>query len=100
MRQGATNALLGSGDDHLPPCGLAGRTAFQDRCMPHRTTNRFNQREVARALKAARLAGERPHRVEIDPKSGKISVILAKSGEATAQANEWDDDGEPQTETR
>ena len=68
--------------------------------MSHRSTNRFSQREVARALKAARLAGERPDRVEIDPKSGKISVILAKSGEATAQANEWDDDGEPQTETR
>jgi hypothetical protein len=47
-----------------------------------------------------RSAGESVDRVEIDPKSGKISVILAKSGEATVQANEWDDDGEPQTEAR
>jgi len=68
--------------------------------MSHRTVNRFNQREVARALKAARLAGETVDRVEIDPKSGKIAVILAKPGEVTAQTNEWDEDGEPQTEIR
>jgi hypothetical protein len=45
--------------------------------MSPRSTNRFNSREVARALKAARLAGERPERVEIDPATGKM-VILAR----------------------
>jgi hypothetical protein len=62
--------------------------------MSHRTTNRFNQREVARALKAARLAGERPERVEIDPATGRITVIIAKTGDAQAAApttNEWDE---------
>jgi hypothetical protein len=44
--------------------------------MP-RSANRFSQREVARALKAARLAGEAVERVEIDPASGKISVVLS-----------------------
>jgi hypothetical protein len=53
--------------------------------MSHRSVNRFNQREVACALRAARLAGERPDRVEIDPKTGKISVILAKPGESAPQ---------------
>ena len=70
--------------------------------MSHRSTNRFNSREVARALRAARLAGERPERperVEIDPKTGKIVVILAEAGEA-ATSNEWDEDGEASTETR
>jgi hypothetical protein len=46
--------------------------------LSHRNVNRFNQREVARALKAARLAGERPDRVEIDPATGRITVILTK----------------------
>src|SRR5262245_1601018 len=73
----------------LPP-GMSGAATEAGR-MSHRTTNRFSQREVARALKAARLAGERPDRVEIDPKTGKIAVILAKSGEAAAEPNEWDD---------
>ena len=50
--------------------------------MSHRSTNRFNSREVARALKAARLAGERPERVEIDPATGRITVIIARADEA------------------
>ena len=54
--------------------------------MSHRSTNRFNQREVAHALKAARLAGERPERVEIDPATGRITVIIAKAGEGAAGA--------------
>jgi hypothetical protein len=60
--------------------------------MSPRSTNRFNSREVARALKAARLAGERPERVEIDPATGKITVIIASPGDMPAAAtNEWDD---------
>jgi hypothetical protein len=61
--------------------------------MSHRSVNRFNQREVARALKAARLAGERPDRVEIDPTTGRITVIIAKTDAPTAAAptNEWDE---------
>jgi hypothetical protein len=59
--------------------------------MSHRSVNRFNQREVARALRAARLAGERPDRVEIDPATGRIAVILVKPGE-TAGPNEWDEE--------
>ena len=54
--------------------------------MSHRSQNRFNQREVARALRAARLAGERPGRVEIDPATGRITVIIAKAGEGAAGA--------------
>ena len=54
-----------------------------------RNVNRFYQREISRALRAARLAGENVDRVEIDPKSGKISVILAKPGEVQA-GNELD----------
>jgi hypothetical protein len=62
--------------------------------MSPRSQNRFSQREVARALKAARLAGERPERVEIDPATGRITVIIAQPGDApsaVATTNEWDD---------
>ena len=62
--------------------------------MSHRAQNRFNSREVARALKAARLAGERPERVEIDPATGRITVIIAQPSEAAtsnSNANPWDE---------
>ena len=36
------------------------------------------------ALSAARLASERPERVEIDPGTGRITVIIAKAGEGAA----------------
>jgi hypothetical protein len=71
--------------------------------MSHRSVNRFNQREVSRAIRAARLAGERPDRVEIDPATGRITVIIANPGDAppaAAATNEWDEDGEASTETR
>jgi len=43
-----------------------------------RTENRFRTREVTRAVKAAKAAGEHVERVEIDPTSGKITVIVSK----------------------
>ena len=49
--------------------------------MSHRTANRFNQSEVSRALRAARRAGETVERVEIDPATGRITVIIAKAGD-------------------
>src|SRR4051812_9675715 len=61
--------------------------------MSPRSQNRFNQREVARALRAARLAGERPERVEIDPATGRITVIIAKTSDYNAktgnEVEEW-----------
>jgi hypothetical protein len=47
-----------------------------------RGRNRFRALEVARAIRAARLAGG--ERVEIDPETGKISVIVGKEGEDVA----------------
>ena len=49
--------------------------------MPKRRLSQFHEREVARALRAARKAGEPIDRVEIDPQTGRISVIIAKPGE-------------------
>jgi hypothetical protein len=53
---------------------------------------RFKERELARAVRAARQAGG-VERVEIT-KDGTITVILAKDGEATQtgdDANPWDE---------
>jgi hypothetical protein len=63
-----------------------------------RSPSRFRERELARALRAARSAGG--ERVDIDPASGRISVILSKPGEAASDKNEWDEDGEASTEIR
>jgi hypothetical protein len=43
-----------------------------------RTPNRFRERELARAVRAAKVAGG--ERVEVDPHTGKISVIVGKPG--------------------
>jgi hypothetical protein len=47
-------------DDAAERFPLAGEDSTQAARMSPRSQNRFNPREVARALKAARLAGERP----------------------------------------
>jgi hypothetical protein len=47
-----------------------------------RGPNRFSEREVTRAMRAVERAGKSVDRVEIDPGSGKLVVILAKLGKA------------------
>jgi hypothetical protein len=60
--------------------------------MPRRSVNRFHEREVARALRAARAAGENVDRVEIDPRTGKIAVVIAQpAGAAASGKNPWDE---------
>ena len=46
--------------------------------MSRRTANRFHERELARALRAAKKSGTAIDRVEVDPATGKISVIIAQ----------------------
>ena len=50
--------------------------------MPRGPNISFRQRDLVRALRSARLAGITHARVEIDSKTGKISVILAPPDEA------------------
>jgi hypothetical protein len=52
-----------------------------------RSRNRFRERELARAVRAAKSAGG--ERVEIDP-TGKISIVIGKPGESESK-NSWDD---------
>jgi|AmaraimetFIIA100_FD_contig_101_199577_length_2361_multi_4_in_0_out_0_2 hypothetical protein len=51
-----------------------------------RGRNRFREYELKRAVRAAKAAGG--ERVEVDPMTGKISVVLAKPGETQASDNE------------
>ena len=46
-----------------------------------RGPNRFSEREVTRAMRAVERAGKIVDRVEIDPGSGKLVVVL-KSGKS------------------
>ena len=61
--------------------------------MSQRGVNRFYQREVSRALRGARDAGENVERVEVDPASGRITVIIGKAEAAdeAAGAKAWND---------
>jgi hypothetical protein len=57
---------------------------------PRRSENRFRERELARAVRAANAGGA--ERIELDPASGIITVILpGKSGEAASGKNPWDE---------
>jgi len=53
-----------------------------------RRPSRFRALEVARAIRAAKAAGG--ERVEIDPATGRISVIVGKGGEEGG-SNPWDE---------
>lgn len=58
-----------------------------------RSTNTFRQRDVTRAVRAARAAGMVVGRVVVDPVTGKITVEAGNPpGQDSPQAggNEWD----------
>jgi hypothetical protein len=51
----------------------------------------FRRSDLTRAIKAAIAAGVAVDRAEIDPGTGKIVVVIAKSDASHDQAqNEWD----------
>jgi hypothetical protein len=58
-----------------------------------RTENRFRERELARAVRAAKAAGG--ERVEIDPSTGRITVVIGQGDTAAemqaAGTKAWDD---------
>jgi hypothetical protein len=49
----------------------------------------FRQRDVAAAIRAAKMTGLEIRQVEID-KTGKIVIVTTKAAEAAAANNEWD----------
>ena len=51
-----------------------------------RSRNRVRQREVARIVRAAKQAGS--ERVEIDPASGKITVVIGGKATESSTDNE------------
>ena len=57
-----------------------------------RSRNLFNRREIARGCRAIEDAGMRVARVEIDPITGKIAIVIKHGDEAEpANArNPWD----------
>jgi hypothetical protein len=51
----------------------------------------FRRTELTRAIKAVMAAGAEVARAEIDPTTGKIVVVISKSGASVAEIpNEWD----------
>src|SRR5262245_45613772 len=87
----ASNAALKGVTTSRP--GRRGTGGFLMQPRPPRTENRFRERELARAVRAAKAAGG--ERVEVDPESGKITVIIAKGAPGAetqaAGAKAWDD---------
>jgi len=59
--------------------------------MGHRRCT-FKQRDLTRALTAAKKAGANVVRAEVD-RDGKIGLVLDKDGEASSESerNEWDE---------
>lgn len=58
----------------------------------------FRQQDVRRAIEAAQKAGLSIARVEVDPKTAKITVVAGAPSDATppkAEVNPWDAAVEP-----
>jgi hypothetical protein len=80
------------------PTQRGAKRPVEDRGVVHpmparRSTNRFHERELARALRAAAKSGTAIDRVDVDPATGKISVIIAKpaDGDKAKTSNEVED---------
>jgi hypothetical protein len=55
----------------------------------HRSPGRFRAREIARVMRAAVGTGMAVHAIEVDPGTGKISVLIGDT--AKSSANSWDE---------
>jgi hypothetical protein len=56
-----------------------------------RAPSNFRQQDVARAIKAAQASGLPIARIEVDPKTAKITVIVGEPATEEAQkVNPWD----------
>jgi hypothetical protein len=64
--------------------------------------HRFRETEVTRAARAAEKAGLVISRVDVDPSTGRISVVVGKPGDAAAAVNPWDEvlTNEPDSKVR
>jgi hypothetical protein len=60
--------------------------------MAQRGPNRFLKSEAARLIKAAKAAGAKKIKVEVEPATGKITLLLDQEEAAgTVEHNEWDE---------
>lgn len=59
--------------------------------MAERRPSPFRQRDIVRAMKAARLAGFENFRVEIEP-NGKLVINTAREPDREREGNPWDDE--------
>jgi hypothetical protein len=55
-----------------------------------RTQNRFRERELKRAMRAAKASGMPIREITIDPETGRIGIVLV-AGEESPGAAAWDE---------
>ena len=55
-----------------------------------RAKSNFRQRDVARAIKAAKVNGLDIQRVEVDPKTAKITLVIKNDDASETKTNPFD----------
>jgi hypothetical protein len=65
-----------------------------------RAPSNFRQQDVTRAINAAKRAGLEVVRVEVDPKTAKISLIVKGDNETERKINPFDNLPVPETKGR
>ena len=68
------------------PCTCAVFGKFSMPRVADRRPLPFREKDVARAVRAVRAGGEQIDRVEINPKSGVITVVSVKTAEGGDRA--------------
>ena len=86
----ANNAVGGRSDPISPITRIPQRVSEPPKPVRQRRPSNFRQQDVARAIKAAKGSGLDIVRVEVDPKTAKIVLVVKNDDDSETKVNPFD----------